>query len=94
MDKASKHVRGILLKAVGDIKKIDSFMEDVWISYCHVWDTENVAANRSVSLDPARYDDAFLNDFLRHVTVVVQTDEARRIFTQRISRKSRPPPHQ
>ena len=93
MDRASKS-RGILLKAVGDIKKLDSFMEDVWISYCHVWDTENVVANRSVSLDPARYDDSFLIDFLRHVSVVVQTDEARRMFTQRIPRTCRPPPQQ
>ena len=91
-DKCAERFRGIILRAVRDTQKIDSFTDDIWISYCKDWNPEGLESNKCVSLNPARYCNSFLNDFLRHVSVVVQSDEARLAFTQKNSRKSRPPP--
>ena len=91
-DISAARVREILLRAVRDTKKIDSFTEDVWITYCKDWNPEGLSLNRCVSLDPGRYRNSFLSDFLCHVSVVVQSVEARSAFTQRTSVQSRPPP--
>ena len=91
-DSAADRVRAILLKAVHDFKKIDSFTDDVWIGYCKNWNPAGLASDRCVPLDPVRYSNAFLNDFLSHVSVVVKSDAARSAFTQRTALKSRPPP--
>ena len=91
-DKCADRVRSILFKAVRDTQRIDPFIDDVWISYCKDWNPEGLASDKCVSLDPRRYSNSFLSDFLRHVSAVVQSDEPRIAFTQKTSVKSRPPP--
>ena len=91
-DEAAERFRCILLKAVCETKKIDSFTDDLWISYCKDWNPEGLASERCVTLDPAKYRNSFLNDFLRHCSDVVQSDHARTAFTQRTSVKLRPAP--
>ena len=89
-DSAVDRVRAILVKAVRDTNKIDSFTDDVWIGYCKHWSPEGLESDRCVSLDAASYSNVFLIDFLSHVSVVLQSDAARSAFSQATAVKSRP----
>ncbi len=61
MDKSitTQSLHKILIKAVKDVRAVNPYSDDLWISFCHDWNPERVGSGGKFSLDPARYQISF-----------------------------------
>ena len=94
MDKSitTQSLHKILIKAVKDVRAVNPYTDDLWISFCYDWNPERAGSGRNFSLDPARYQISFLSDFLAHASRECQNDASYFKFDSRPSKKCRSEP--
>ena len=82
-------IHAVLAQAVRDLQKVDEFMDDMWVTYCHNRNDEPEWNNGHLSRDPARYSRCFLGKFLQHAAHHCHNSETYEEYLDRRSAKRR-----
>ena len=78
-------IHAVLVQAVRDLQKVDEFIDDMWVTYCHNRNDEPEWNNGHLSRDPARYSRSFLGKFLQHAALHCNNSE---IYDEYVDRRS------
>jgi len=81
----------VLVQTVKELRKICDYTDDLWISFCHNWNPEPALIDQ-LTLDPARYELAFLSDFLADARRCCADEATYEEFRTRLTKKARRAP--
>ena len=60
-------VHALLVKAVSELQAVNTYYDDMWLSFCHDWNDEPDWNQGHLTRDPFKYTTSFLGHFLQHV---------------------------
>ena len=82
----------ILACTVKDIRNINKFMDNMWLTFCKNWNPQPLATNVPVTRKPNRYNCHFLGQFIMHAATYYNDSETYKEYDEPPAKKQRMTP--